>query len=219
MTKVKVLFLDRDGTIIYDKLGGYISTLEQVSMLPRADDGIALAKSAGYKIVIITNQAGIAKGIVTEPRVIEINEYMQRMLREKNAEYDLIYYSPYHPHYPKPEFEKFALWRKPETGMVDEAIKDLAAEGFEVDRSQSYFIGDKQVDVACGINAGLHPILVLTGYAEQSQCILRQTPPEYIAPDLYDAIANYILAKDVLAKDAPVSHAAADTTGGAAMQP
>lgn len=191
--KVKVLFLDRDGTIIYDRLGDYITRVDQAHMIPGADDAIAKAKMAGFKIVIVSNQAGIAKGIVSKQVVEEINAYMQGMLSLKDAKYDFCYFAPYHPDYPNQEYEPYKTWRKPNIGMVVQAIQDMAKLGLEVDVEESYFIGDKQVDVACGIRAGLRPILVMTGYAEENECREKNTVPEYVAKDLYDAIVNYIL--------------------------
>lgn len=195
MTKTKVLFLDRDGTIIYDS--HYIRTVEQVNFIDGADNAMALAKQAGFKIVVVTNQAGIAKGIVTEAEVQEINAAMQSRLLEKHAGYDLLYYCPYHPDYRHPEYDKFQSWRKPETGMVEQAVSDFAVMGLEVDRSASYFIGDKQVDVACGLRSGVRPILVMTGYGEADKCVSRNTPPEFIAKDLTEAILTYILPDTV----------------------
>lgn len=191
--RVKVLFLDRDGTIIYDRLGDYITRVEQALMIPGSDDAIARAKSAGFKIVIVSNQAGIAKGIVSKGVVEEINAYMQSLLEQKAAGYDLCYFAPYHPEYPKEEYESYKSWRKPNIGMVVQAIQDMAEMGLDVDMEESYFVGDKQVDVACGIKAGLRPILVRTGYAEVEECLRLNTVPEYVAEDLYDAIVNYIL--------------------------
>ncbi|NTW49576.1 MAG: HAD-IIIA family hydrolase [Chlorobiales bacterium] len=198
--RVKVLFLDRDGTIIYDRLGDYITRVDQALMIPGSDDAIAKAKKAGFKIVIASNQAGIAKGIVSKRVVEEINAYMQSVLEQKQAGYDLCYFAPYHPDYPNKEHEPYKTWRKPNIGMVVQAIQDMTEMGLDVDIEESYFIGDKQVDVACGIKAGLRPILVRTGYAEVDECTKLNTVPEYVADDLYDAIVNYILPGSLTGK-------------------
>jgi D-glycero-D-manno-heptose 1,7-bisphosphate phosphatase len=215
MQKIKVLFLDRDGTIIYDKLGDYIRTIEQANLIPNADDAIALAKRAGYKIAIVTNQAAIAKGIITEARVQEINTYMQSMLAPKHAEFDLCYYAPSHPASPNEKYDHLSAWRKPNTGMVEQAIRDFAAQGFEVDKSQSFFIGDKQVDVECGIRAGLRPILVLTGYGETEKCREKNTPPEFIADDIYAAVTKHILASENAASNSPTTTTSTPTSASA----
>lgn len=189
---VKVLFLDRDGTINHDT-GSYIITRDQFVLIERADEAIAKAQSAGFKIVVVTNQAGIARGIVTAEQVEDINLYLAELLWEKNTGYDRCYYCPSHPDYPDPELDSFADCRKPRTGMVERAITDFQAEGLLVDRQQSFFIGDKTVDVECALRAGLRPILVRTGHNEESLCYERRLFPEYVADDLYQAVAGYIL--------------------------
>ena len=190
---IKVLFLDRDGTINQDT-GSYIYTKEQLLLIDRADDAIALAKSAGFRIVIVTNQAGIARGIATVEQVEEVNDYLNELLLLKNAGFDRCYYCPYHPEYPHPDYDRFIEFRKPATGMVERAIEDFLAEGLIVDRRASFFIGDKTLDVECGIRAGLRSVLVRTGHNEEELCMQRNIIPEFIADDLYKAVTEYILA-------------------------
>ncbi len=190
---IKVLFLDRDGTINQDT-GSYISTREQLVLIDRADEAIALAKRAGFRIVIISNQAGIARGIATVEQVEEVNRYLNDLLSAKNASFDRCYYCPYHPEYPHPDYDRFMEFRKPATGMVEQAIDDFLAEGFLVDRSASFFVGDKTLDVECGKRAGMRSVLVRTGHNEEDLCIERNIIPEFVADDLYKAVTEYILA-------------------------
>jgi D-glycero-D-manno-heptose 1,7-bisphosphate phosphatase len=190
---IKVLFLDRDGTINQDT-GSYISTREQLVLIDRADEAIALAKRAGFRIVIISNQAGIARGIATVEQVEEVNRYLNKLLSAKNASFDRCYYCPYHPEYPHPDYDRFMEFRKPATGMVEQAIDDFLAEGFLVDRSASFFVGDKTLDVECGKRAGMRSVLVRTGHNEEDLCIERNIIPEFVADDLYKAVTEYILA-------------------------
>ena len=190
---IKVLFLDRDGTINQDT-GSYISTKEQLVLIDRADEAIALAKRAGFRIVIISNQAGIARGIATVEQVEEVNRYLNLLLSAKNASFDRCYYCPYHPEYPHPDYDRFMDCRKPATGMVEQAIGDFLAEGLVVDRSASFFVGDKTLDVECGMRAGMRSVLVRTGHNEEKLCIERNIIPEFVADDLYKAVTEYILA-------------------------
>ena len=190
---IKVLFLDRDGTINQDT-GSYISTREQLVLIDRADEAIALAKRAGFRIVIISNQAGIARGIATVEQVEEVNRYLNDLLSSKDAGFDRCYYCPYHPEYPHPDYDRFMEFRKPATGMVEQAIDDFLAEGFRVDRSASFFVGDKTLDVECGKRAGMRSVLVRTGHNEEDLCIERNIIPEFVADDLYKAVTEYILA-------------------------
>ena len=190
---IKVLFLDRDGTINQDT-GSYISTREQLVLIDRADEAIALAKSAGFRIVIVTNQAGIARGIATVEQVEEVNLYLNELLSARDAGFDRCYYCPYHPDYPHPDYDRFVEFRKPATGMVESAIEDFLAEGLVVDRSASFFVGDKTLDVECGKRAGMRSVLVRTGHNEEDLCIERNIIPEFVADDLYKAVTEYILA-------------------------
>lgn len=190
--KLKVLFLDRDGTINRD-IGTYVTTREQFELIDGADRAIALARQAGYQIVIITNQAGIAKGIVTPEQVEDIHLYLNELLAQSGGSFDHSYYCPTHPDYPHPEYDRFAWCRKPETGMVDRAVADYCAAGFEVDKSCSFFIGDKTVDVECGLRAGLRPILVRTGHGEEELCLEQGIVPEFVADNLLHAITEYVL--------------------------
>ncbi len=192
MQKIRVLFLDRDGTINKDQ-GEYISTREQLVLIERADEAIALARRAGFRIVVVTNQAGIARGITTTAQVEDINRHLNELLSAMGAEYDRCYFCPSHPEHPHPEYDRFSDCRKPATGMVEQAVRDFLDEGFSVDRSESFFIGDKTVDVECGIRAGLRPILVRTGHNEEALCMEKNILPEFVADDLYEAVAGYIL--------------------------
>ncbi|NTU93720.1 MAG: HAD family hydrolase [Chlorobiaceae bacterium] len=190
--KVKVLFLDRDGTINRD-LGTYVTTREDFVLIDRVDEAISIARASGFRIVIVTNQAGIARGIVTPEQVEDVNNYLNELLAMQGTFYDRCYYCPSHPDYPHPDYDRFNDCRKPSPLMVEQAIADFLLEGIEVDKSESFFIGDKLLDVECGLRAGLRPILVRTGHNEEALCIKRGVVPEHVADDLYHAVANYIL--------------------------
>lgn len=192
-SSIKVLFLDRDGTINRD-LGTYVATPEQFVLIDRAGEAIAMAKEAGFHIVIITNQAGIARGITSVEQVEAVHRYLNELLSRWGVSYDLCYYCPSHPDHPHPEYDRFLDCRKPGTGMVDRAIEEFRAMGLEVDRDRSYFIGDKVVDVECGHRSSLKTVLVRTGHGEEELCVRRGLRPDIVADDLYAAIAGHILA-------------------------
>ncbi len=190
---IRVLFLDRDGTINEDA-GSYITTREQFRLIAGAGEAVSLARAAGFRIVVVTNQAGIARGITTIEQVEDINRYLNELLARWHTSYDRCYYCPSHPDYPDPGYDRFLECRKPATGMVERAVADFLAEGFTVDRSASFFIGDKTVDVECGLRAGSRPILVRTGHNEERLCRERGIMPEFVADDLYRAVTGHILA-------------------------
>ncbi len=191
--KVRVLFLDRDGTINRD-IGTYVTNREEFRLIDRAGEAIARAREAGYRIVVVTNQAGIARGILSAEAVEDIHDYLNELLARDGTFFDRVYYCPVHPDYPNPEYDRYANCRKPETGMIDRAIADFLDAGFEVDRERSFFIGDKTVDVECALRSGLRPILVRTGHGEEELCRERGIVPEFVADDLYQAVTGYILS-------------------------
>ena len=194
--KIKVLFLDRDGTINHD-IGTYVTSRQQFRLIDRAAEAVRLAKAAGFEIVIVTNQAGIAKGIVTPEAIDDVHEYMRDLFCLDNASFDRVYYCPSHPDYPHPLYDHFSDCRKPGTGMVERAIAEYRACSCEVDLGHSFFIGDKTIDVECALRAGLRPVLVRTGHGEESLCREKNLIPEYVADDLYDAVAGYILSQQL----------------------
>jgi len=194
MESVKVLFLDRDGTINQD-IGSYVASREQFILVDRADEAIAIARQAGFRIVIVTNQAGIARGIVTPSQVEEVNDYLNELLSRCETSFDRCYYCPAHPDYPHPEYDRFMDSRKPSPRMVEQAVTDFLEEGIEVNREASFFIGDKLIDIECGKRAGLRTILVRTGHNEEPLCEHRQIFPDHVADDLYQAVTGYILGE------------------------
>jgi len=190
--KIAVLFLDRDGTINHD-IGTYVRHRDEFRLIDRADDAVAMAVEAGFHVVIITNQAGLAKGLMDEAQLDGVHTYMNELFMKKGGRFDKAYYCPSHPDYPHPVYDRFRNCRKPGTGMVERAIEEYRAEGLEVDRQRSFFVGDKAVDIECATNSGLRPVLVRTGYGEEDACRRKKLVPEYVARDLYDAVQGYIL--------------------------
>ena len=136
----KAVFLDRDGTIARDV--PYCSRPEDFELLPDAAEGIKLLNEHGFKVVIVTNQSGIARGYFTEGILARIHEKMITELAEHGAHIDAIYYCPHHP-------DDSCECRKPKPKMVLQAVIDL-----DIDLSQSYIIGDSEMDVELARRAG-----------------------------------------------------------------
>ena len=142
----KAVFLDRDGTLIEDV--GYLSHEKDISLIDGAAEAVHNLKNAGFKTVMITNQAAIARGIITEDRFKEINSQILAEFSHKGAEFDGVYYCPHHPTAGKGKYLVNCSCRKPLPGMLLKATKDL-----DLDLNNSFMIGDKDIDIECGANA------------------------------------------------------------------
>jgi D-glycero-D-manno-heptose 1,7-bisphosphate phosphatase len=149
----KAVFLDRDDTIIEDS--GYINNPEQVKLAAGAAGALVDLRKMGYKVVIVSNQSGIARGIVTEQAIAQIHERLKQLLAEENAYLDRIYYCPYHPDGAVQKFRKDSDWRKPKPGMLLAAAKEM-----NIDLVGSWMIGNDYKDVAAGKAAGCRAILI-----------------------------------------------------------
>ncbi len=178
------VFLDRDGTINTDI--GYLNHPDQVELIPRAGAAIRLLNAAGFKTIVITNQAGIARGLIQEQRVPDIHQKLVNLLKEDGARIDGFYYCPHHPEGVIEKYRIECQCRKPLPGMVRRAVND-----FGIDLSCSFVIGDKSCDVELAHTVGAKAIMVMTGYGRiefdrHTQAML--TPPDHTAADLYDAV-------------------------------
>ena len=149
----KAIFLDRDDTLIEDP--GYINDPDQVKLLDGAAEALIELKALGYKLVVITNQSAVARGIVTEKVLAEIHERMRQLLAQENAFLDDIYYCPYHPEGVVPKYRKESDYRKPNPGMLLEAADDM-----NIDLGESWCIGNSSRDVQAGSRAGCKTVLV-----------------------------------------------------------
>ncbi len=149
----KAIFLDRDDTLIEDP--GYINNPEQVKLLDGAAEALVELKAMGYKLIVVSNQSAVARGIVTEKVVGEIHERLKQLLAEKGAYLDGIYYCPYHPEGVVRKYRKESDWRKPNPGMLL-----AAAEEVDIDLTQSWMIGNNSRDIKAGLRVGCRTILI-----------------------------------------------------------
>ena len=149
----KAIFLDRDDTLIEDP--GYISNPDQVKLLDGVAEALIELGAMGYKLIVVSNQSGVARGIVTEKVLGEIHNRLKQLLAEKGVYLDRIYYCPYHPDGVIPKYRKESDWRKPNPGMLLAAAKEL-----DIDLSQSWVIGNSGRDIEAGLRAGCKTILI-----------------------------------------------------------
>jgi D-glycero-D-manno-heptose 1,7-bisphosphate phosphatase len=185
----RAVFLDRDGTLIEER--GYLDRLDLVTPFPYTAGAIRQLRSAGFRIVVVTNQAGVARGFFDESFVRETHRHLDRLLAAEGAAPDAYYYCPHHPEGVVEGYRVLCRCRKPSPGMIERAAIDL-----NIDVARSFVVGDKWLDVGLANQAGARGILVRTGYGEATVDDLpADVRAEYIAPTLREA-ADYILSTD-----------------------
>jgi D-glycero-D-manno-heptose 1,7-bisphosphate phosphatase len=165
----KAVFLDRDGTLMQDP--GYPSKPEQVRLLAGVKEGLASLRSAGFKLVIVTNQSGIGRGFFTETDFWAVHARLETLLGE--ALISTTYFCPDHP-------EKASDRRKPAPGMILEAARDL-----DVSLGASFMIGDKESDVEAGLNAGVKACVWIT---QTPSATFASRSNVWVAPDFRTAV-------------------------------
>ncbi len=181
--KRKAVLIDRDGTINRDV--GYPSTYRMIDIYPYSFEAVKKIKQAGFLAVIITNQSGIGRGLIEEKSLLDIHTKLSEEFEQHGVSFDGIYYCPHYVFSKMATYRKDCSCRKPSPGMGK-----MAAEDLHLDMSSSYMIGDKIEDLLFGINIDATPILVLTGYGQESQKQLKDIgiQPAYIAKNLLEAV-------------------------------
>jgi histidinol-phosphate phosphatase family protein len=174
----QAVFLDRDGTIARD--AHYCSRVEDFELFPTVPDAIKLFNDNGFKVVVITNQSGIARGYFDEYRLAQIHSKMQAELLAHGAKVDAIYYCPHHP-------DDNCTCRKPKTELFIRAAKQL-----DVDFHQSYVIGDAQSDIDAGNALGCKTVLVTTA-PEVEQVVIHS--PTFVASNLLEAAKWIVMSR------------------------
>ncbi len=155
----KAVFLDRDNTLIEDP--GYLANPDGVRLLPGVELALKSLSQAGYQLVVVTNQSGIARGLLTEDTLKKIHERMVEMLGRKGAHIDEIYYCPYFVEGTVPEYSIESDLRKPEPGMLLQAADDL-----DLDLSACWMVGDSARDIEAGQRSGCRTIRIRTPHAD-----------------------------------------------------
>ena len=169
----RAAFLDRDGTIIAEK--NYIANPDDVALVEGAVAGLRDLTDAGFKLVLVTNQSGIARGLYSEADFHAVQQRLEDLLVEQGVRFDAVYFCPHHP-----DFTGVCDCRKPGVGMYRRAERNL-----KVDLADSVYIGDRLRDVEAAETFGGRGILVGTGYGEEEG----KAAPEWVerAADLAEA--------------------------------
>jgi len=176
----KLLILDRDGVINYDS-AEYIKSPEEWRPLPGSLEAIAALGAAGYKIVVVSNQSGVGRGLLSEATLERIHAKMKAAIRQAGGEVAGVYYCPHRP-------DDGCHGRKPQTGLLERAAEELGDP-----LTGAALIGDKAADLELARRWGARPILVRTGYGEQT--LAGDADPELaVFADLAEAAAALIAA-------------------------
>lgn len=168
MIRNKAVFLDRDGVLNEDN-PNYVWEVAKFKLLPRVPEAIRMLKEAGYILVVVTNQSGIAKGLYTEADVMNCWEYLQSQC---DNSIDAHYFAPYHPKY-----DSESLTRKPNSLMLEKAIAK-----YHLDTTQCWLVGDSERDILAAHKQNIRTVKVRTGKNESTS-----TQTDFWAGDLYEA--------------------------------
>src|SRR5512145_1749179 len=182
--KFRAVFLDREGTL--NEEVGYLDSAGKLQMIPEAFEAVRRINESGMKAVVVTNQAGVAKGLFSEKFVRDVNDRIQGLFIEYGAQIDRFYYCPHHPSEGVDPYRKICDCRKPEPGLLQQAAQDL-----DIDLARSYMIGDHLRDVETARRVGAKGILVTTGHgADQLKTsgITAANQPDYVAKNILEAV-------------------------------
>jgi D-glycero-D-manno-heptose 1,7-bisphosphate phosphatase len=178
----RAVFLDRDGTMIAEK--NYLCRPEDVEIFPATPVGLKKLCDAGFKLIIVSNQSGVGRGYFTLEDVARVNEHLCGELAKSGVRFERIYIAPEKPDAP-------SRGRKPSPQFLFDARDE-----FNLDLSQSFMIGDKEIDLECGWNAGVKKsILVRTGYGAEIERNKAEKISQAIVVDNLDKAADWILSQ------------------------
>ena len=178
--KSKAVFLDRDGTIIEDS--GYVSSPDQIKFIPGAIAAVKQLNEAGYQVVIISNQAGIARGLLSEDMLQTIDKIIHRQILNGGGHIDASYYCPHHPEHGVYPYKQDCDCRKPHPGLIKKAVRD-----HNIELSGSFMVGDKSSDIETGKRAGVKTVFVRTGHGREEEKTLK-IKPDHVSDNLPEAV-------------------------------
>lgn len=187
----RAVFMDRDGTISEEV--GYVNHVSRYRVFPFAAEAVRALNEAGWLAVLVTNQAGVARGYFREELIGEVHKVLASELERGGARLDAVYYCPHHPSVGEPPYRFDCDCRKPRPGLLLRAAEELG-----LDLSRCWMVGDRYSDTELARNAGARSALVLTGYGRgelehQSHAWPRR--PDLVAENLLEAV-NSIVSSD-----------------------
>lgn len=182
------LFVDRDGTLTEEV--GYVNHPRRLRLLPRSAEAVRRLNQAAVPVVVVTNQAGVARGYFSSDVLTAVNDELLRQLKEAGAAVDGVYVCPHHPSAGEPPYRQDCDCRKPRPGLLTRAAADLA-----LDLTRSAVVGDKPSDLEAAARVGARGVLVLTGYGLGEWEYRRAAfpvAPDHVAGDLLDAVEWFL---------------------------
>ena len=180
--KKPAVFLDRDGTIIEEI--GFIDDPNKVVPISNAVEAVKRLNDAGYSVIVISNQSGVARGYFSEDTVRAVNGKVAEIFNNDSAKIEKFYYCPHYAHGIVPKYSIECNCRKPATGLVEKAIEELNVE-------PKLVIGDRESDIKLAKNLGILSILVLTGYGKKQSDYVGQMT-DFIADDILQAVEWFL---------------------------
>lgn len=188
MVSRPALFIDRDGTLTEEV--GYVNHPRRLRLLPRSAEAVRRLNDADVPAVVVTNQAGIARGYFSADVLAAVNNELLRQLKESGAYVDGLYVCTHHPSAGEPPYRDSCDCRKPRPGLLTRAAGELA-----LDLARSAVVGDRPSDVETAARVGARGVLVLTGYGLGEWEYRRaafSVPPDHVAGDLLDAVEWFL---------------------------
>ena len=184
----RAIFIDRDGTLSEEV--GYVNHLARFRLFPFAIDAVRLVNRSPFLAVLVTNQAGVARGYFPETLIHEVHAAIGRDMEAGGARLDGIYFCPHHPTAGEPPYRRDCACRKPRPGMLHQAASDL-----DIDLAASYVIGDRRGDLDLAWAVGAQGVLVRTGYGRgelEHHAAGWPRPPDLVAEDLLQAVIGIL---------------------------
>lgn len=183
--KKRAVFLDRDGVLISEV--DYLSDPGKLKLIPGAAQAVARLRAAGYRVIVVSNQSGVARGVFSLSRLKQVNAKLRADLRAEGTRLDGLYVCPHHPDAPVARYRRNCLCRKPFPGMIRQAVRR-----FRLAVAQCFLVGDSTVDLEAATRAGCRPLLVRTGKGGRDGA--HDAAPEKVFADL-PAAADWILTQ------------------------
>ena len=190
------MFIDRDGTIS-DEVG-YVNHPSRYRVFPYAAQAVRLLNDAGWLAILVTNQAGVARGYFTEEMVGTVHGLLKEVLHSGGARLDAVYYCAHHPSVGHPPYRYECDCRKPKPGLILRAARE-----FDIDLAGSWMIGDRYSDIEMARNAGIRAAFVLSGYGRGEWEYQRagwKHEPDCVAEDLLEAV-RFIINEEARVKE------------------